>query len=184
MLENKTTLLCLRTQDWRTVMSESEKVSDLLTNILKNDTTELNDFIYAGANFACEELRSSRRPQTEIQNGWELRLESQIKRLWQQARILKRNIKKYSDEIEKTQELELKNAWGFQPKNNGKIRKTKRCQDKINNIGKTGHSKTMKKILPTIRGRMVKAISTTRCESGWKVFEYNMGTERTKSQNG
>ena len=40
--------------------------------------------------------------------GWELRLESRITRLRQQVRILKRNIKKYSDETEKARQLELK----------------------------------------------------------------------------
>ena len=52
---------------------------------------------------------SSWKPQTENQNpGWEQRFESQIKRLRQQARILKRNIKKISDETEKARQLELK----------------------------------------------------------------------------
>ena len=49
MSEKKTTLPSLRNKDWRTVKSETEKVNDLLTNILTNDITELNDLIYAGA---------------------------------------------------------------------------------------------------------------------------------------
>ena len=53
MSEKKITLPSLRNQDWGTVMSETEKVNDLMTNILTNDTTELNAFIYAGAKLVC-----------------------------------------------------------------------------------------------------------------------------------
>ena len=61
-------------------------------------------------------------------SGWELRLKTQIKnRLRRQARILKRIIKKYSDETEKAQQLELKKAWRDQPKNpSERRRKTKK----------------------------------------------------------
>ena len=47
--EKKITLPSPRNHDWRTVKSETEKMNDLLTNILRNDMTELNDSIYVGA---------------------------------------------------------------------------------------------------------------------------------------
>ena len=43
MSEKKTQLPSLRNQDWTIVKSKTEKVNDLLTNISKNDITELND---------------------------------------------------------------------------------------------------------------------------------------------
>ena len=49
MSEKKTTLSSLRNQDWRIVKSETEKVNDLLTNILTNSIAELHDLIYTGA---------------------------------------------------------------------------------------------------------------------------------------
>ena len=56
MSEKKTTLPSLKNQDWRTVKSETKKVSDSLTNILTNDITELNDLMYAGAKLVCEKI--------------------------------------------------------------------------------------------------------------------------------
>ena len=55
--KKKPTLPSLRNQDWRTVKSETEKVNDLLTNILTNDITKFNDLIYAGADLVCEKIR-------------------------------------------------------------------------------------------------------------------------------
>ena len=54
--EKKTTLPSFRNQDWRSVKSETEKVNDLLTNLLTNDITELNNLIYAGAKLVCEKI--------------------------------------------------------------------------------------------------------------------------------
>ena len=78
--EKKTTLPSLRNQDWRKVKSETEKVN-LLTNILTNDVTGLNDLIYAGAKLVCEKisvpLKTTDRKSKPV---WELRLESQKKK--------------------------------------------------------------------------------------------------------
>ena len=131
MSEKKTTLPCLKNQDWRTVKSKTEKVNHLLTNIPTN-ITELNDLIYARAKLVCEKigvpLKTNDR---KSKSGWELRLESQIKRLRQQARILKRNIKKYLDETERTRQLELKKiALGNQRKILAKEGRLKRYQNK------------------------------------------------------
>ena len=41
---------------------------------------------------------------------WGLRLKLQIKRVRQQARILKQNIKKFTDETEKARQVELKKS--------------------------------------------------------------------------
>ena len=125
----------------RTVKSENEEVNDVLTNIRTNDITELNDLIYAEAKLVCEKigifLKTTDR---KLKPGWELRLESQIKRLRQQARILKRNLKKVSDEIEESWQLELKN----------KLEQTNQ------KILKTGPSKTTKKFYQQLRGEWAK----------------------------
>ena len=87
MSEKRTTLPSLRKQDWRTIISETEKVNDLLTNIPTNDITYLNDLIYGGAKLVCEKTgvplkTAGRKPKP----FWELRLESQTKRLRKQAK--------------------------------------------------------------------------------------------------
>ena len=87
--------------------SETEKVNNLLTNIPINDITELNDLIYAGAKLVCEKIGAPlKTTDRKLKPGWELKLDSEIKRLRQQARKLKRNIKIYSEETEKAQQLE------------------------------------------------------------------------------
>ena len=96
MFERKTTLPSIRNQDWRTVKSETEKMNDLLTNIPTND-----GLIYAGAKLDGEKigvlLKTTDR---KSKPGWEVRLESQMKRL-QRARILKRNIKNIRTKLQK-----------------------------------------------------------------------------------
>ena len=105
--EKKTLLPSLRNQDRRTVKFEIEKVNDLLTNIPTNETMELNDLTYAGAKLVREKIGFSLKTTVwKSKPGWELKLESQIKRL-QQERILKQSIKK-SDETEKARQLEHK----------------------------------------------------------------------------
>ena len=112
--EKKTTLPSLKNQDRRTLKSETEKVNDLLTNIPTNDITELNDLRYTSEKLVCEKIRVPLKSVgRKSKPGWELRLESQIKR--QQVRIQKRNIKKASDETEKARQLESKKkTWGDQ----------------------------------------------------------------------
>ena len=88
-------------QNWRTVKSETEKVNDLLTNIPTN-ITELNYLIYAVAKLVSQKfVVSLKTTNRKSKYGWEIRLKSQIRKLRQQAKILKRNMKIYSNETEK-----------------------------------------------------------------------------------
>ena len=80
--EKKTILPSLRNQDWRTVKSETKKVDGLVTNIPTNDISELNDLIYARAKLVSENIWVSLKIKgSKSKPGWELRLESQMKRL-------------------------------------------------------------------------------------------------------
>ena len=62
MSEKKTTLPSLRNQDGRTVKAETEKVNDLLTNILTNDITELNNLICAGSKLVYNKIGIPLKP--------------------------------------------------------------------------------------------------------------------------
>ena len=96
--EKKTISPFLRNQNKRIFRSETEKVNDLLINSPTNNITELNDLIYAGAKLVCEKIGVPlKTTDRKSKPGWEFRFESHIKRLRQQARILKQSIKKYSD---------------------------------------------------------------------------------------
>ena len=92
MSEKKTTLSSLRSQDWRIVKYETEKLNDLLANIPANDITELNDLIYAGTKLVREKIRVSLKTTNRMSKSrWECRIESQMKRLRHQAKILRQN---------------------------------------------------------------------------------------------
>ena len=92
MSEKKTTLPSLRNQEWRTVKSKTEKVNDLLINIPTNDIMDLNDLIYAREKLVSEKIGvPMKTTDRKLKPEWELRLESQIKRLRKQSRILKRD---------------------------------------------------------------------------------------------
>ena len=109
--EKKTTLLSHRNQDWKTVKAETEKVNDLLRNIPTNNITELNELIYAGAIVVCEKIgvplkNTNRKSKPE----WEFWLETHIRNLRQQAKMLrlKKNMRLCWDEERTATQLEQK----------------------------------------------------------------------------
>ena len=81
MSKKKTTLPSHTKQNWRRVKSETEKVTDLLTNIPTN-TMDLNDLIYARAKLVSEKIGVPlKTTDRKSKPGWERRLESQIRKL-------------------------------------------------------------------------------------------------------
>ena len=83
--------------------SHVQKVNVLLTNISTNNITELNDLIYTGAKFVCTKIGVPlKTTDRKSKPGWEIRLESQIRKLRQQAKIQKRNMKIYSEKMGKS----------------------------------------------------------------------------------
>ena len=70
----------LRNIEWKTLKIETNKINHILPYIPTNNITELND-INAGAKLICENIgipSKSRKKQQKL--GWEIRLESQIKK--------------------------------------------------------------------------------------------------------
>ena len=129
MSGKKTALLSLRNQHWMTVQSETENVKYILTNNPTNDIMELNDLIYVGAKLVREKIGVSMKTSwRKSTSGWELRFESLIKRLGQQARLLNRNIKNVFGKTEKAQKTELKKKKSLRrpTKNTSVRRKTKK----------------------------------------------------------
>ena len=82
MTKNKTTLPSLRTQDWKTVNVEMEKINELLTYILMNNIRELNEMNYARAKLVGRKTKLTLMNSSNHPNpGWEIRLETQIGKL-------------------------------------------------------------------------------------------------------
>ena len=90
MSSMKTTLPSLRNIEWRTLKTETNKINQIIPYRSTNNITELNDLIYAGAKLVCEKIgvpqKSTKKPSKP---GWEVRLETQIKNLRKQAKIVK-----------------------------------------------------------------------------------------------
>ena len=73
-----------------------------MTNIPTNDITELNDLIHVGDKLVFEKIEVPLKATSrKSKPGWELRLESLMKRHRQQASKQKQNIKNVLDETEK-----------------------------------------------------------------------------------
>ena len=86
----KTTLPSLRNLEWRTLKTETNKINKMLPYISTNNISELNDLINAGAKFVCEKSGvPSKSTKKQSKPGWEVRLETQIKNLRKQAKIVK-----------------------------------------------------------------------------------------------
>ena len=62
----------------------------MLPYISTNTIFELNDLIYAGAKLVCEKIGvPTKSTKKQSKPGWEFRLETQIKNLRKQAKIVK-----------------------------------------------------------------------------------------------
>ena len=81
MSSEKTILPSLRNIELKTLMIETNKINHILSYIPTNNITELNELIYAGAKLVCEKIEiHSKSTKKESKPGWEIRLETQIKK--------------------------------------------------------------------------------------------------------
>ena len=86
----KTTLPSLRNIEWRIVKAEKNKVNQVLTYISTNNITELNELIYSGAKLVCEKIGiPSKIIKEKSKPVWEFQLETQIKNLRKQLKVIK-----------------------------------------------------------------------------------------------
>ena len=91
MNSEKTTLPSLRNIESKTLKIETNKINHILPYILTNNITELNELIYACAKLVCEKIGIlSKSTKKQSKPGWEIRLETQIKKLQKQARMIKK----------------------------------------------------------------------------------------------
>ena len=81
MSSGKTILPSLRNIEWKTLKIETNKINHILPYIPTNNITELNELIYAGVKLVCENIGIPLKSTMKQQKlGWEIRLESQIKK--------------------------------------------------------------------------------------------------------
>ena len=86
MAEKMTILPSLRNQDWKIAKAESEKK---LTIISTNNITEINELIYAGTKSYRDKIDIPvKNTNRNLKTRWEIRLEKDIRNLWQQAKMI------------------------------------------------------------------------------------------------
>ena len=90
MNEQKTTLPSLRNIEWRPIKMETKKINQVLTYIPTKNITELNELINTRGKLVYEKIRvplksTHRKPKP----GREIWLETQIRKLWKQAKMIK-----------------------------------------------------------------------------------------------
>ena len=84
MISEKTSLPSLRNIEWKTLKIETNKINHILPYIPTNNITELNELIYAGAKLVCENIGiPSKSTKKQQKPAWEIRLESQIKKKYE-----------------------------------------------------------------------------------------------------
>ena len=93
MNRGKTILPSLRNIEWRSVKRETNKINQVLPYISTNNITELNELIYARAKFVCEKSGiPSKSMKKESNPGLEIRLETPIKNIRKQAKMIKQRL--------------------------------------------------------------------------------------------
>ena len=91
MSSEKNILPSLRNIEWKTLKIETNKMNHILYYILTNNITELNELIYADAKLVCEKIGiPSKSTKKQWKPEWEIRLETQIKKLRKQVRMIKK----------------------------------------------------------------------------------------------
>ena len=86
MNSENTILPSLRNIEWKTLKIETNKINHILLYIPRNNITELKELISAGAKLVCENIGiPSKSTNKQQKPGWEIRLESQMKKIRKQA---------------------------------------------------------------------------------------------------
>ena len=139
MNSEKTILPSLRNIEWKTLKIETNKINRTLPYLPTNNITELNELIYAGAKLVCENIgipsKSTKKQQIP---GWEIRLESQMKKTTKTSlNDEERCWNKCGEEGTGHMGKNNSTTWGNKPENTGQRRKIKEISTK----GKTVQTK-------------------------------------------
>ena len=86
-----TKLIFLLNHDLKKLMIEIKKINKLSTTIPTINITELKKLIYGRVELVCDTIGIYQRNLNKnTKPGWEIRLVGQIKKLWQQVNVLRK----------------------------------------------------------------------------------------------
>ena len=114
IMAKEVTLLSLKNQDWKKIKVKSEKVNKLLKNISTDNITELNELIYAGEKLVSDKIGiPQKKPNRNTKVGWEMKLEGQIKKLRQQAKLQSKEKKTQEHNGRKRLRINSRQDWQY-----------------------------------------------------------------------
>ena len=97
MNSEKTNLPSLRNIEWRTLKIETKKINQVLPYISTNNITELNEIIYEAGKLACEKIGiPSKSTKKKSKPKRKIRLETQIKNLRKQAKMIEKKERRWN----------------------------------------------------------------------------------------
>ena len=160
MNSGKTILPSLRNIEWKTLTIETNKINHILPYIPTNNITELDELLYAEAKLVCENIGiPSKSTKKQQKPGWEIRLESQIKKTTKTSPNDEegRWNKRWGEEGTGNMGKNNSTTWGNKPENAGQRRKIKDISTKGKTIQtKQDIPKQRKDILSTNGGSDTK----------------------------
>ena len=137
MNSEKTTLPSLWNIESRTLKTETNKINQILPYISMNNITKLNELIYAGVKLVCEKIDAhTKSTKKQSKQGWEIWLETQMKNLRKQAKIVKQKDHGIcGNRIQRTKrEKNNCTTWGNKPESSGERREIKEILTKCKTI--------------------------------------------------
>ena len=182
MNSEKTNLPSLRNLEWRTLKIDTNKINQVLPYISTNNITELNELIYAGAKLVCEKIGiPSKSTKKKSKPRWEIRLETKIKNLRKQTKMIKQMWRWNMWEQKGKGNTSKNNStiWRIKPENTGERRKIKEILTKGKTIQtKQDIPKQRKKIISATRRAWRKNLLTTGCQRNRTILQKNMATKK------
>ena len=133
MNSEKTNLPSLRNIEWRTLKIEMNTINQVLPYISTNNITELNELTYAGVKLVCEKIGiPSKSTKKKSKPGWEIQLETQIKKSTKtgQNEKTKRHWNMWEQKGKGNMRKNNSTTWGNKPESTGK-RRFKRYRQRV-----------------------------------------------------
>ena len=168
-------------QELRLESSQGRNWKDklLLTHTPTNNITELNELIYAGTKLVCTKIGVPRKnTDGNSKLGWKIRLETQIRNLRQQVKMLKQTKKAkicWDEKEKKNNTFKTNDATqGNKSEGTGERKKTKK-------ISRQGKTIQMKQNIP--KQKEIYHQVGLECAKTYQQPEQNLGTERSKQNS-
>ena len=185
MNSEKTILPSLRNIEWRTLKIGTNEINQVLPHFPTNNITELNELIYAGAKLVCEKIGiPSKSMKEKSKPGWEIRLETQIKKSTKTGQNDKTKQRRWNMLEQKGKGNTRKNnstTWGNKPIILAKEGGLKRYRPRLKQYRQDRtFQNNERKFCQQLGGDNTKNIPTTVSQRNRTILDENIATKKKK----